>query len=251
MCPCVCSHNSENAAKAIDADPVSAWSSIETQAPGMWFMIDLGAVQQISGVSMVSPDKDFPRGYVLEVSADMQGWAEVGRKDPNWKSVEATFAPVRARYVRITQTRVPRWPIPWTISDVTINAAPIWLATASPNGGDAPKAIDGNPQTVWSTVTPQQPGAWFQLDLGEKLYVQQVRLDNTSSAEYPRGYVMRVSLDGQTWDEVARSASNWKPVDVAIGPRWLRFLRIENIRGSQWYPWTIAEVNLVTATPPT
>jgi len=243
------SDNAENAQKAIDGDPTTTWTSIETQRPGMWFMIDLGSVQEISMVSMVSPEKDFPRGYVLEVSTDGVTWDEVAHKDPNWKSVEAVFPPTRARYVRITQTRVPRWPVPWSISDVVITTAPIWKASADPNLQDAAKAIDGDPQTVWTTVTPQQPGAWFQLDLGDKLYVERLRLNNTSNPQYPRGYVIRVSLDGQTWQEVARKASNWAPVDAKIGPAWMRYIHIENTRGSPWHPWTIAEVEIVTAPP--
>ena len=244
------SDNTGDAAKAIDSVPASLWTSVQVQRPGMWFLIDLGQIQQVSAMTMVSPEKDFPRGYVLEVSLDGAGWSEVARKDPNWKSVEAVFSPVRARYLRVTQTRTPRWPVVWSISDVTITTASLWVATASPNPGDAAKAIDGNPQTAWSTLTPQQPGAWFQLDLGERQYVTRLRLDNTGNPQYPRGYVIRASLDGQAWEQVASSASNWAPVDVAIGPRWLRYLRIENTRGSAWHPWTIAEASVVTAPAP-
>ena len=83
---------------------------------------------------------------------------------------------------------------------------------------------------------PQRPGAWFQLDLGDKVYVERLRLNNTSNPQYPRGYVISASLDGQTWQEVARKASNWAVVDVALGPRWLRYLRIENIRARSGTP---------------
>jgi hypothetical protein len=234
----------------MDSDPESAWSSGDVQQPGMWFMIDLGAVQQVSGISMVSPGKDFPRGYVIEASTDGATWQEVMRKDPNWKSVDATFVAVPARYVRVTQTRTPRWPVVWAINDVAIASASLWSATASPNPQDAAKAIDADIQTVWTTGTPQRPGAWFQLDLGEKLYVERLRLDNTGNPQYPRGYVVRTSLDGVTWDEAARKASNWRPVDVAVGPRWLRYVRIENTGSSPWHPWTIAEAIVVTAPAP-
>ena len=249
------SDNTADAAKAIDADPQSAWSSVQIQRPGMWFLIDLGRSQQVSSLAMVSPAKDFPRGFVVETStgeASAGGltWSEIARKDANWKSIDLAFAPVRARLLRVTQTATPRWPVPWSISDITITATPLWSATASPQPGDAAKAIDGNAQSAWSTLAPQQPGAWFQLDLGDKTYVDRLRLDNSANPQYPRGYVVRASLDGQTWDEVARSASNWAPLDVALGPRWARFLRIECTRGSQWHPWTITEVIVTTAVPP-
>jgi hypothetical protein len=244
------SHNSADAAKAIDGDLATTWSSNATQEPGMWFLIDLGAVQKVSAVSMVSPDKDFPRGYAIEVSSDGVAWSEVMRKDPNWKSLDATFAAVSARYVRVVQTRTPRWPIAWSISQTDIATASLWMADASPNPQDAAKAIDGDLQTVWTTGSPQRPGAWFQLDLGEKLYVERLRLNNTSNPQYPRGYVISASLDGETWQEAARKASNWQPVDVALGPRWARYLRIEQTGSSPWHPWTIAEASVVTAPPP-
>ncbi len=244
------SHNTQDAAKAIDGDAQSAWNSGKTQEPDMWFMIDLGAVQQVSGLSMASPGKEFPRGYAIGLSTDGATWTEVTRKDTNWKSLEAAFVAVPARYVRVTQTRVPRWPILWTISDVSIATASLWSATASPNADDAGKAIDANSQTAWTTGTPQRPGAWFQLDLGEKLYVERLRLNNTGQPQYPRGYVISTSLDGVTWQEAARKVSNWQPVDVAIGPRWVRHVRIEQTGSSPWHPWTIAEVSVISAPAP-
>ena len=244
------SHNTQIAARAIDGDPGTSWSSGETQQPGMWFMIDLGRVQLVSGLTMASPDKDFPRGYVIELSSDSVDWHEATHKDPNWKSLDATFAAAPARYVRVTQTRVPRWPVPWAINEVNVAATSLWQATAEPNPAKAALAIDGNAQTAWSTGAPQRPGAWFQLDLGEKQYVERLRLNNTSNPQYPRGYIILTSLDGVTWHEVARKASNWRTVDVAIGPRWARHIRIEQTGLSPWHPWTIAEVTLVTLPAP-
>ncbi len=242
------SHNAQDAALAIDGSPTTVWSSKEAQQPGMWFQIDLGRVQVVSGLTMASPDKDFPRGFVVELSVDGVSWREAARKDPNWKSLEATFGAAQARYVRVTQTRVPRWPVPWSISEVTVATAPLWQATADPNPQTAALAIDSDPQTAWTTGAPQRAGAWFQLDLGEKLYVDRLRLDNTGNPQYPRGYVILVSLDGVSWQEAARKASNWRPVDAALGPCWARYIRIQQTGSSPWHPWTIAEVSL-TALP--
>ncbi len=244
------SHNTADAPKAIDDDPASAWSSGETQRPGMWFLVDLREEQTVSGVEMVSPGKDFPRGYLLEVSTDGSTWQQVSRKDPNWRSVAVTFTPVRARFVRITQTRTPRWAVVWAVSDITIKAAPAWTATASTNAADAAKAIDGDRSTVWSTGVPQRSGEWFQLDLGEAVFVERLRLDNTAQPQYPRGYLISASVNGQDWQEATRKASNWAPVDAALGPRWARYLRIVNTGSSRWHPWTIAEVTIITAPPP-
>lgn len=244
------SHNTEDACKAIDGDPGSLWSSLAMQEPGMWFMLDLGRTQLVSGLKMASPDKDFPRGYVIELSGDGAAWREVGRKDPNWKSLEASFGAAPARFVRVTQTGLPRWPVPWRISDATVATQPLWVASAEPNGDKAALAIDGDTKTAWTTGAPQRPGAWFQVDLGEKHYVARLRLNNTSNPQYPRGYIILASLDGATWQEAARKLSNWQPVDVTIGPRWARYIRIEQTGASPWHPWTIAELTLSTVPAP-
>lgn len=242
--------NGGDAPYAIDGNMQTAWSSQASQQPGMWFMLDLGLEQALSGVRMDSPGKDFPRGYRLEASSDGQTWRHIVSKDPNWSALDVSFAPVPARYLRITQTRTPRWPVNWSISEISLDSASVWRASASPNPQDAAKAIDGDVGTAWSTLAAQRPGAWFQLDLGQQLYVDRVLLDNTANPRYPRGYVMRVSLDGQTWQDVSRRVSNWAPVDVSVGPRWVRYLHIENTGSSPWHPWAIAEITLIQATPP-
>jgi len=244
------SHNTEGAGRALDGDPATMWSSGVSQQPGMWFMVDLGRVQLVGGVKMASPDKDFPRGFVVELSSDGAAWREAARKDPNWKSVDAAFDPAPARFVRVTQTRTPRWPVPWSISEVAIAAAALWTATADPNPDKARLAIDSDEQTAWTTVKPQRPGAWFQLDLGEKQYVGRLRLSNTSNPQYPRGYVIMVSVDGVTWEEAARKLVNWRSVDVSIGPRWARHIRIEQTGVSPWHPWAIAEITISTVPAP-
>ena len=90
------------------------------------------------------------------------------------------------------------------------------------------QAIDPNPYTRWSSRAPQQPGMWFQIDLGEVRPVSQLRLNNDPSpGDYPRGYRVRVSSDGQSWSSVAEKPLNDGPLAITFSRRPLRFIRIE------------------------
>jgi hypothetical protein len=78
-----------------------------TNAPnyaGSWLQADLGGSYTISRVLQFhEPDsQDYPRRYRIEVSSDGKQWQTVfeGRGEPGRST--ATFAPVRARFVRIT-----------------------------------------------------------------------------------------------------------------------------------------------------
>ncbi len=110
------------------------------------------------------------------------------------------------------------------------------------------QAIDNNPATRWSTLQPQQPGMWFQIDLGELRTVSQIRLDNGGSPlDYPRGYILRVSTDGQSWTSVAEKPANDRPLEVTFTSRQIRFVRIEQTGRDPVYWWSIHEIHVSEA----
>ena len=121
------SHNAAQARRAIDGNVTTAWSTVQVQQPGMWYTLDMGRVQRIEGLRLDSPENQFPRGYVLEVSTDGQTWREVAEKPDNWAPLNETFEPVEARYVRVRLTNSSRWH-PWSIAAFAVRrASPVWL----------------------------------------------------------------------------------------------------------------------------
>ncbi len=97
---------------AIDNDLNTRWTTGRGMQPGDWFQVDLGAPQRIGGVrtSIAGSPRDYPRGYVIEVSVDGERWRQVAAADEatSRRSVRhniwrVAFAPVTARYVKITQ----------------------------------------------------------------------------------------------------------------------------------------------------
>jgi hypothetical protein len=73
---------------------------------GRSVLVDLGDIFTVSRVIQIhDPDpKDFPGRYKIEVTevTDGSAWREVGRFQGRNGRSEATFAPVRARLLRIT-----------------------------------------------------------------------------------------------------------------------------------------------------
>jgi endo-1,3(4)-beta-glucanase len=204
----------------------------------------MGAPYVISGFKATSPQGAFPRGYALYVSMDSKNWTKVAESIENSGDLSAVFTETRARYLRLDLILPP-----WAISDISVDIASsrAWTATASHNGADAAKAVDGKPATRWSTTVPQQPGMWFQVDMGSPQRVKRLFLDS-SKDEAPRGYKISISMDNQTWREVASRPLNYSPVDVTLGLPMARYIRIENTAADKFnYPWTINECTIETA----
>jgi hypothetical protein len=107
------------------------------------------------------------------------------------------------------------------------------------------QALDGKPDTRWSSWAVQQPGMWFELDLNEMRTVSRLALDTAGSPnDYPQGYIVRLSTDRQQWVEVARRSQNSAALDVSFTPRPARYLRIEQTGSSDRWWWSIHGVTV-------
>jgi len=107
------------------------------------------------------------------------------------------------------------------------------------------QATDSNPTTRWSTQTPQQPGMWFQIDLGQVRTISQISLNNDlSPRDYPRGYVAKLSTDEQSWQTVAENPNNDRPLAISFSPQHTRFIRIEQTGSDPIYWWSIHRIDL-------
>ena len=130
------SHASAQAPIALSA---RTWNSGAPQAPGMWFQIELpqpvmvtelefdspaptgrgggggrGAAPAAGGAAPAGPVIPFPRGYRVELSVDGKAWGKpVAEGKARGAHTNITFAPARAKFVRITQTdtveNAPNW----------------------------------------------------------------------------------------------------------------------------------------------
>jgi mono/diheme cytochrome c family protein/glucose/arabinose dehydrogenase len=128
------SHNSSGAAGALD---YTRWTSDAPQQPGMWIQVALPTPVVLTEIQFDSPPipggrsgapstATFPRGYRVEVSTDGTTWsAPVAEGQGSGRITSISFAPVRASYVRISQTlAIENAPV-WSIERLRLYEAPI------------------------------------------------------------------------------------------------------------------------------
>ena len=131
-----------------------------------------------------------------------------------------------------------------------------WTATANPPGptdpcctGDvAANAADGDASTRYSTGAAQTPGQYLQVDFGKPIPAREVVFDTgVSLGDYPRGYTVSVSADGQTWRTVVADGSGsgqFTTVDLNGGP--VRYVRMTlTAAAGAW--WSVADVRAYTS----
>lgn len=243
------SHNAEQAALAVDGNPDTFWDSLEVQAPGMWFEVDLGAEQVLDGVRFLSPGRGYPVGYRILVSRDGENWVTVADRPQNWRDAVAAFDARPVRFVRIEQTGTPSYRATWRIAEVEVDEAPAWQATASHNPEEAHLAVDRDPATAWSSQARQEPGMWFEVDMGKERVIEAIEVHSPGRG-YAVGYRLFISTDRQTWVLVDERPRNWKDIEATFAPVPVRYIRIEQTgRPSYNAPWLISEIATRPAVP--
>ncbi len=122
-----------------------------------------------------------------------------------------------------------------------------WKASASNNTLAAPLAIDGDLKTRYLTTGPQVAGMWFQIELPQETAVTGLRLDTPRSRNnYPHGYKVELSEDGNTWGApVAEGAGTPAATEIFFAPAKGRFIRITQTGSGDNY-WAIQELAIYT-----
>jgi endoglucanase Acf2 len=240
---------------AIDASRDTIWSSGAPQQPGQWIQVDMGSSRTLDSVTVdaAGRDGDYPHGLNVYVSEDGSDWGQPVFSADALASqrIAATFAPAKGRYLHIEQTgSAQNW---WSVAE--LNAAwnglgalseiarDGWSASASSSGEPAARAIDGQAATRWTSGLTQQPGQWFQVDLGASRTVKQIDLD-ANSGDWPRAWEVRLSDDGATWSEpVASGTGKDAYLSIPLGKRTARFIRVlQTGSGDAW--WSVAEAKV-------
>jgi hyaluronoglucosaminidase len=116
--------------------------------------------------------------------------------------------------------------------------------TASSSGDEtadfpAAAAIDGNPNTRWSS--PVEDGAWWQLELTEPARVGQVVLHWQDA--YAKKYRIQTSADGRTWrTAVTVDDGRGGRESVRMDSTGTRFLRIQGEARASRYGYSLWSV---------
>ncbi|HYR58155.1 MAG TPA: discoidin domain-containing protein, partial [Chthoniobacteraceae bacterium] len=145
--------------------------------------------------------------------------------------------------------------LPWTSAELRASLPqPLanrkdWKLTASDKPADCALAVDGKADTRYTTGRGQVPGMWFQIELPAETEIVGLQLDSTKSAnDYPRGYTVELSADGQTWGKpVATGKGVGAVTDIVFPPAKTKFIRITQTGEVKGNFWSIHELNIFAA----
>jgi mono/diheme cytochrome c family protein len=111
------------------------WTTGDPQQAGMWLQVELPQAVRLTELQFVSPTigggragpavSTHPRGYRVEMSTDGTTWsAPVAEGAGAAGTTTITFAPVTAKFVRITQTATTADAPPWSMRLLRLYQAP-------------------------------------------------------------------------------------------------------------------------------
>jgi hypothetical protein len=129
-----------------------------------------------------------------------------------------------------------------------------WRAAASVATEHAGRAIDGAPETRWTTAGPVDPGTTFTVDVGQRRSVAGLRLTPGSREGGPADFALEGSVDGETWRPLAPltwvGALYWTGAELLRNsrPEWAARFPLTTVRYVRIRPaapartWSIAEI---------
>jgi hypothetical protein len=130
-----------------------------------------------------------------------------------------------------------------------------WDVESNVNQKMAGQAVDDLIETRWESG-PQKNGLYFIVDLKKPESVRGISLKlGRSPMDYPRGYVAEISMDGVHWEKVAGQEKTILPIlaflnprdlslDIALGSKEARFIRITDTGEDATYYWSIHEIEV-------
>jgi mono/diheme cytochrome c family protein/glucose/arabinose dehydrogenase len=121
-----------------------------------------------------------------------------------------------------------------------------WKLTASHHQESARLAVDGDVGSRYDTGTSQVPGMWFQIELPSAATINGLELDAASSTDdYPRGYKVELSDDGQNWrPPVAVGRGESALTEIKFAPATAKFIRITQTGSVSGLFWSIHELQV-------
>ncbi|MGW7418730.1 discoidin domain-containing protein [Streptomyces sp. NPDC054813] len=214
---------------ATDGDAGTRWASAFED--DQWIQVDLGSQVAFDRV-VVTWERAYAGTYTVQASTDGTDWTDVRSVDntavplpfrtsgaASLQTVELTAA--TARYVRVfCRTRATSWGSSlWSLSVVDSGSPGTDLAlrkeaTASSesDGTRAAQAVDGDPDTRWSSA--YQDDQWIQVDLGSPVRFDRVLLLWESA--YAKTFTIQVSDNGSDWRDVESVDNSTVPLKISV-----------------------------------
>lgn len=142
---------------------------------------------------------------------------------------------------------------PWTTDELAaLLPQPLanrkaWKLTASHNPAGLGNALDGRPDSRWETKESQAPGMWLQIELPTETEIAGLILDAGNSArDYPRGYEVVLSGDGENWGKPAATGKGSDAfTEITFPAAKAKFVRITQTGAVKGLYWSIHELEVL------
>ncbi len=141
---------------------------------------------------------------------------------------------------------------PWTQAELEKLSPPIlvnqsaWNLTASHRQDAVGGCVDHDLESRYTTGSSQIPGMWVQIELPKISEVTQIILDaGSSTRDYPRGYQVIASLDGENWTKpIAQGDGKSALTKITFPPTKAKFFKIIQTKKETSLFWSIHEMQL-------
>jgi hypothetical protein len=135
----------------------------------------------------------------------------------------------------------------------------LWKGKSSNASDPVDRAFDRSISSAWSSSSSQQPGMYFQIDLGGIYNLNRILLLCGKGKEwnFPSQYRIELSRDEKAWEEITAVKNQWaylfwsngRPfwklrdgrMEINFDPKGARFVRI-TVTGPAPQPWSIGEI---------
>ncbi len=256
------SHGKGTEKNAVDGARDTRWTTGTPMRGGEWLDVDLGYETDVKEICLDAGPvgSDWPRGYEVTVSTDREQWGDpivTGQGKEKIFTIE--LPDVYGRYIRIKQTGHAQGNF-WSVAEMRINGRPRhideeqaildrkqWKVSASQKNEDAPNAIDGDLENRWGTGRAMKAGDWFAVDMGEEKTVYKIMLNAAKSgSDYPRGYEVYISSDGQDWlGPIAKGEGKNRLTTITVLPRRGRHVKIVETQDHHHNWWSIYDMTII------
>lgn len=245
----------DTAEKAFDDDVYSRYSTGALMRGGEEYILDMGEEWTFNKLALKS-DGDHARGYNIYVSNDNVNYVKVksgeGTANDNpYQVIE--FDTQRARYIKLEQTADMDGKdfVYWSIYDLNV-----YYSDPKPIGKEGWSAVDPNPW--WNTefafdenedetdcwTSYEQTGKSFTIDMAYSREFDKMVM--YCKNDYPRGYRLEVSNDGDTYTAIASgegSVDGNGYMSVKFDKQNARYFRIvQTAESDHW--WSVFEIYL-------
>lgn len=199
---------------AFDGDGSTRWES-EWQTDPSWIAIGLKQKSSIEALN-ITWEGAAAAVYQIEVSDDGKKWKSVKKIEDGQageKRLIQLDKPVTAKYLRILGEKRTLEEYGYSIFEIELNPVTLKgeekvkivkaLSSSVQDGNEnelaADFAVDGNPETRWSSAFEDPQWLSVELDAPAKVNAVKIKWESASA----KVYKIQVSGDGDTWADVA------------------------------------------------